>query len=168
MAILIDTSVLIAAERGTRSLDAFLDAAAEYAISVVTVAELLGVHRSDGSRATTRAAYVEGLLDGLPTLPVDMRVARSYARLSALLAQAGTPVDANDLWIGATAVANDLEVLALDGDFDRIPGVRRAPVTGAPARGKHTGSAGGPPRRAGDGPRRHFGEAGVAHQHGGP
>jgi predicted nucleic acid-binding protein len=34
-------------------------------------------------------------------------------------------VDANDLWIGATAVANGMQVLALDGDFDRIPGVRR-------------------------------------------
>jgi predicted nucleic acid-binding protein len=32
------------------------------------------------------------------------------------------------MWIAATAVANDLLVLALDGDFDRIPGLRRAPI----------------------------------------
>ncbi|HEY0576093.1 MAG TPA: PIN domain-containing protein [Pseudonocardia sp.] len=126
MAILIDTSVLVAVERGKLPRGAILEPGEQYAISVVTAAELLhGVHRAGEARTATREAFVEGLLDGLPTLPIDMRVARSYARASATLATKGTPVDANDLWIAATALAYDLEVLALDGDYDRIPGVRR-------------------------------------------
>ena len=133
MAVLIDTSVLIAIERGKILRDAILEPGEQYAISIVTAAELLhGVHRADDARATAREAYVEGLLDGLPTLPIDMRVARSYARVSARLAAKGTPVDANDLWIAATALAHDLEVLALDGDYDRIPGLRRAAPGGVP------------------------------------
>jgi tRNA(fMet)-specific endonuclease VapC len=124
---LIDTSVLVAEARGTFVLEQILEDDEPYAISVVSAAELLhGVHRATGRRADTRAAYVEGLLSTFAVLPIDLPVARAYARASATLARAGTPVDANDLWIGATAIANGMQVLALDGDFDRIPGVRRA------------------------------------------
>jgi predicted nucleic acid-binding protein len=124
--VLIDTSVLVALERGDHDVDTSLDADEEYHVSVVTAAELLhGVHRATGKRAQGRSAYVEGLLAGIAVLPIDLTVARAYAQASAALAKAGTPVDANDLWIGATAIAHGLEVLASDGDFDRIPGVRR-------------------------------------------
>jgi tRNA(fMet)-specific endonuclease VapC len=133
VAVLIDTSVLIAAERGRLSLAVVLDRTEQYAISVVTAAELLhGVHRADPPRAAARAARIDGFLEELPTLPIDMRVARSFARTSATLAAAGTPVDSNDLWIASTALAYDLELMALDGDYDRIPGLRRASFPGIP------------------------------------
>jgi tRNA(fMet)-specific endonuclease VapC len=126
VACLIDTSVLVAGERGTLVLERVLVDTEQYAISVVSAAELLhGVHRATGRRADTRAAYVEGLFSKFELVPIDLPVSRAYARASSALARAGTPVDANDLWISATAIANGFEVLALDGDFDRIPGVRR-------------------------------------------
>ncbi len=100
-----------------------------YALSIATAAELLqGVHRTDGARAQQRSALVEKLLAALSALPVALLAARAYGRLSAALAVAGASVNSNDLWIGATAIAHGLEVLALDGDFDRIPGIRRAGV----------------------------------------
>ena len=124
MAVLIDTSVLVAIERGRLRLQDLIDPDQEYAISTVTVGELLhGVERAVGPRAQARSAYVEALVGVITALPVDVPVARAYARASASLAQAGTPVDANDLWIAATAIAHGLDVLALDGDFKRIPGV---------------------------------------------
>ena len=127
MALLIDTSVLVASERGSTALEALIDPDEQYGISVVSAAELLhGVHRASGRRAQTRSAYVEGLLDRFAPLAITMPIARAYARASAALARAGTPVDANDLWIGATAIAHGFEVLALDGDFARIPGVTLA------------------------------------------
>jgi tRNA(fMet)-specific endonuclease VapC len=128
--VLIDTSVLVAAERGSVVLAEVSRPLEQYAVSVVTAAELLhGMHRAVGRRAQVRSAYVEGLLAGFEVLPVDLPVARAYAVTSARLARSGTPVDANDLWIGATALAHDLEVLALDGDFGRIPGLRRVRMT---------------------------------------
>ncbi|MPZ64249.1 MAG: PIN domain-containing protein [Pseudonocardiaceae bacterium] len=131
MAVLIDTSVFVAVERGSCSLAEFIRPDQRYALSVVTAAELLhGVHRASGRREQDRSAFVEGLLAGFGTVPLDLTIARAYARISAELAAAGTPVDANDLWIAATAVARGLEVLALDGDFDRIPGVRRIGLPG--------------------------------------
>ena len=127
MAVLIDTSVLVASERGSLALQRFIQPSEAYAISVVSAAELLhGVHRATSRRAQARSAFVEGILQTFSPLPVDLPVARAYAHASAALARSGTAVDANDLWIGATAVANGMEVLALNGDFERIPGVRRA------------------------------------------
>ena len=129
MAILIDTSVLVAVERGRLQLAELIRPEVRYALSVVTAAELLhGVHRATGSLAQQRSAFVESLLAGFGMMPVDVIVARAYATTSAELARRGTPVDANDLWIAATAIAHGLDVLALDGDFDRIPGVRRVAV----------------------------------------
>jgi len=87
-----------------------------------------------GHRAAPRSAFVEGLLAGFDTLPVDLPVARAYARVSAELAARGTPVDANDLWIAATAIAHGFEVLAFDGHFARIPGVRLTQRPDPPAR----------------------------------
>jgi predicted nucleic acid-binding protein len=133
VAILIDTSVLIAAERGELSLRAVLDRTEQVAISVVTAAELLhGVHRADPARATARTAYVEAILEGVPTLPIDMLIARTYARLSASLTAGGTRIKMNDLWIAATAIAHNLQLMATDADFDRVPGLRRAPIGDIP------------------------------------
>ncbi|HTF46476.1 MAG TPA: PIN domain-containing protein [Pseudonocardia sp.] len=133
MAILIDTSVLIAVERGQLSMQAVLNRTEQVAISVVTAAELLhGVHRADPARATTRTAYVEAILDGVPALPIDMRVARTYAQLSASLAVAGSRIKMNDLWIAATAIAHNFLLMATDPGFDRVPGLRRAPITEIP------------------------------------
>jgi predicted nucleic acid-binding protein len=126
MAVLIDTSVLVRVERGELGLGRLIRPEEQYSISVVTAAELLhGVHRAAGRRAQTRSAYVEGLLAAFNPLPVELPVARAYARVSSLLARSGKTVDANDLWIAATAIAHGMGLLAFDGDFDRIPGVTR-------------------------------------------
>lgn len=86
-----------------------------------------------GPSFQARAAFVEGLLASFEPIPIDLLVARTYARAATELAGVGKPVDANDLWIAATAIALGFDLLALDGDFDRIPGVQRVP-----ARTQHT------------------------------
>lgn len=126
MAVLIDTSVFVAVENDRLLMADLIKPQGRYALSVITATELLyGVHRSAGLVAQRRAAFVEGLLAGFGVLPIDLKVGRAHSRVSAELAALGTPVDANDLWIGATAIAHGFEVLALAGDFDAIPGVRR-------------------------------------------
>lgn len=126
MAVLIDTSVWVATERGRLTLSTFIQPTEQYAISVVTAAELLhGVHRATGRRAQARSAFVEGVLGAFAPMPVDLAVARAYGHASAILARSGNVVDSNDLWIGATAIASGMAVLALGGDFDRIPGLNR-------------------------------------------
>ncbi len=69
---LIDASVLIAAERGTLDLNQVLVASGseEIAVSSITASELLrGVHRAPiGKRRTQREVFVERLLERLPVV----------------------------------------------------------------------------------------------------
>lgn len=124
MDVLIDTSLLVAIERG----DAAIEDAGEGAksISVITVSELLhGVYRADSARRTRRRLVVERILASFDAIPIDEEIARVHAEVGAGLAEQGVPVGANDLWIGATALVHDLAVATRDGrSFERIPGLR--------------------------------------------
>lgn len=128
MGALIDSSVLIAIERGEVDLPERLAARLDddFAISSITASELLhGVHRPDSdARRATREAWVEGVLAQIPVLGFDLIAARIHARLSATLASSGNTVGAHDLIIGATAMSRGLEVVTRDErSFPRIPGL---------------------------------------------
>jgi predicted nucleic acid-binding protein len=119
---LLDTSVLIADERGRR-----LDAERlpdEVAISAVTITELhVGVLAArDVDTRARRLATLEATAD-VHLLPVDERVAASWALLRVHLAETGRRLNVNDLWIAATALANDLPVVTQDDDFESVDGV---------------------------------------------
>jgi predicted nucleic acid-binding protein len=118
---LLDTSVFIASETG-RALE--LDRLpAESAISVVTIAELrVGVLAApDVDTRARRLATLEAVAD-VELLVVDASVAASWALLRVHLAAAGRRLNVNDLWIAATALANDLPVVTQDDDFAPVDG----------------------------------------------
>lgn len=128
MGALIDSSVLIAAERGTLDLDEVMEeyGSVDFAIAAVTASELLhGVHRADNEdRRSRREAFVETLLSRLPVLPFDLIAARAHARLWAQLAARGGSIGAHDLLIAATAITRGLDVVTRDErSFSRIPGL---------------------------------------------
>ncbi len=122
---LIDTSVLVDAERGGERL-AQVPEDDEHAISIITASELLhGVHRAaDGARRTQRRAFVEHVLTDLEVLPITLEVGRIHADIWAQLEASGDLVGAHDLWIAATALANGLSIATGNvRDFERIPGL---------------------------------------------
>lgn len=128
MGTLIDTSVLIAIQRG--QLDPQLlqpaDEDEPIAISAITASELLhGVHRLTGAVARTRAErFIERLLDAIPVIPFDLDVARVQARLDAELSSQGAAVGDADLMIAATAVWLDYRVATRDlRSFPEIKGL---------------------------------------------
>lgn len=132
MGTLIDTSTLIAAERGRLDLEKILrDTRSSYedddvAIAAVTASELLhGVHRLKGGLKQARAErFVEALLDRLPVMPFDLAAARVHARLSAELSAKGAAIGAHDLIIAATAVSLDFDVATRDlRSFPKITGL---------------------------------------------
>jgi len=128
MATLIDASVLIAVERGTLALDAFMAryVAEEVAISAVTASELLhGIYRAKTpSQRHRRQAFIEALLAQIPVVAFDLTVARVHASLWADLANRGIAVGERDLMIGATAIAGNYAVATRDGrSFSKIPGL---------------------------------------------
>ena len=129
MGALIDSSILIAAERGSLNLERHLSQSAEteLAISAITATELLhGVHRATKkSQRPGREAFVERLLEFWPVLPFDLTVARLHSRLWAELAARGVSIGAHDLLIAATALANGMALITRDKrSFPKIPGLQ--------------------------------------------
>jgi predicted nucleic acid-binding protein len=129
MGTLIDSSVLLAAERAHVDLDHLLGdhGDEQVAIAAITASELLhGVHRAaTPAQRARREAFVETLLSLLPVVPFDLLVARTHARLWAQLATKGTVIGAHDLVIAATALSLDYAVATHDRrSFPKIPGVR--------------------------------------------
>jgi tRNA(fMet)-specific endonuclease VapC len=116
--VLIDSSVLIAAETGLLHLeDRCRDyAEVDFAIAAITASELLhGVHRAKGrGRRARREAFVEAILTTLPVLAFDELAARVHARLWARLSSKGRSIGAHDLLIAATAIARGLGVVTRD------------------------------------------------------
>ena len=131
MALIIDSSVFIAHERLGEVANALTLTASDepVAMAAITVSELLvGVHRADSTeRRLKREAFVEAVLQQIPIVPFDTRVARVHAVLWAQLTATGQMIGAHDLLIAATAVAYDYTVLTINvRDFQRVPGLKLA------------------------------------------
>lgn len=119
---MLDTSVFIAAE-SARELDQSL-LPDESVVCPVTIAELhVGVlAAADLEIRARRLATLESIAD-VEVLAIDAGVAAEWARLRVHLAQAGRPINVNDLWIAATAAAHALPVVTQDDDFSALDGV---------------------------------------------
>lgn len=128
MGVMLDTSVLIAVERGSLNIDPLISSfeGQPVGISVITAAELLhGVHRADSRRRRLkRQAYVEQVIDLFPVYPFELHAARIYAELWASQIMKGATIGAHDLIIGATAISLGFEVATYDlRDFGKIEGL---------------------------------------------
>lgn len=126
MGLVLDTCILIRAERG-HSLDFSLWVHyGDVFIRAITISELLvGVHRADSdARRIRRSAFVEAILAQLPVLDFTAKPARIYAGLLAALSQQGQMIGAHDLIIAATAISHDCAVLTANTtEFARVPGL---------------------------------------------
>ena len=140
MGVVLDTSVLIAAERGRLDMPALLNAAGEepVVLAAVVASELLhGVERATpGEVRERRHAYVEWVLATVPLAPFGLEEARVHARLWAHLAAKGQLIGPHDMLIAATALAAGFRLATLNRkEFKRVPGLvlEDLPPTGAVA-----------------------------------
>ena len=128
MGVVLDTSVLIAAERGRLDMAALLAAAGEepVVLAAVVASELLhGVERATaGEIKERRHAYVEWVLTIVPVVPFGLEEARVHARLWAHLAAKGQMIGPHDMLIAATALAAGFRLATLNRkEFKRVPGL---------------------------------------------
>src|ERR1035437_2229277 len=106
MAIILDSDVIIAGERGTLDLGRWLAAQSGELVEVaaITVAEVLhGLERATAAKKVKRQLYLENILAKLPIIPYTAQTAREHARLWAYLESTGTMIGDYDLIIAATA-----------------------------------------------------------------
>ncbi len=129
---ILDTTVLVDAERGGDALVEVIDDGDDVAVAAVTVAELkVGVRLAKGRRRNKRERFVEAILDAVSIEPYDLDVADAHADLLAHVRRTGTPRGAHDLIIAATARAQNRQVVSSDQRaFAELPGVSVASHSG--------------------------------------
>ena len=128
MGVLIDTSILIEAERGRLELGAHVEQRQdeEFFLSVISASELLhGVHLAvQPDIQAKRSAFVEAILLRFPLLQVDLAIARAHAQIWATLTAAGTMIGPHDLWLAATCMAHGLTMVTANiREFSRVSGL---------------------------------------------
>jgi tRNA(fMet)-specific endonuclease VapC len=125
--LILDTTVLVDAERGGDALGEAVDDGDDLAVAAVTVAELkVGVQLARGRRREGRERFVASILEAVSVEAYDLGVADAHAALLAHVRRTGTPRGAHDLIIAATARARHRKVVGFDGDFAELPGVSLA------------------------------------------
>lgn len=125
MGLILDSSVLIADERGKFDMAALLlgTAPEETFMAAISASELLhGVERADDQRLQAkRRAHVEQTLFKIPVISFDLAVARVHARIWADLASRGQMIGTHDLLIAATAIYGRHGVATLNvAEFQRV------------------------------------------------
>ena len=101
MGVILDTSILIEAERQGAQVQLFSEHRKEevFGLSVISASELLhGVHRADSiRRRLKRSAFVEKVIELFPMYPFDLSAARIYAELWSDLSRKGLQIGATIL-----------------------------------------------------------------------
>ncbi len=125
MGCVIDTCIIIDAERGSTNLTERISGLEDdlFYISVISASELIyGVHKAPDSRQKQRRhAFVEDVLNKFPIIPADLPVARIHAQLWADLSSKGSSIGSHDLWIAATCLAYGHKLITDNkNDFGRI------------------------------------------------
>lgn len=124
--LIIDTGVLVAAERSRRSIAVDVTPDDDIVMSSITVAELqAGVELADDTHRQAREQFVIDVIASLPVEPYGSRAALAHARLLAHVHRSGRHRGAHDLIIAATALATGRTILTTDrrARFDDLPGV---------------------------------------------
>jgi tRNA(fMet)-specific endonuclease VapC len=125
--LILDTSVLIAAERGRLELGAAAPDDADAALPAIVIAEYLaGVHlAATETQRSTRQAFLDLALQTLPIEDYTDRIATRHGALLAHVRRSGTTRGAHDLIIAATAAATGRTILTTDdrARFSDLPGV---------------------------------------------
>ena len=134
MGLMLDTSILIADERGKFDMPGFLRwfPSPQMLISAIAATELLhGIERArDSARRALRQHHVEQVLANLAVQPFDLDQARCHARIWADLAMRGQMIGAHDLQIAAAALALGHDLATLNAEeFQRVAGLRVVDAT---------------------------------------
>jgi len=133
LGIIVDSSVIIAAERKRQTVEDLLTSVGqafgevEIAISAVTLAELVhGLARANTPEIRFgRRAFIDELKKHVPVHPITDSTAEIAGQISGDQASKGITLPADDLLIGASAIEQGYAVATLNvRHFQKIPGLR--------------------------------------------
>lgn len=119
---LIDTNVIIRFFKGETELFSLFDDMEQLYVSSVSVGELMyGAELSKKSDFNRENYFC--FCEQMKVLQPDLEVAKMYGKIKSNLKAKDRPIPENDIWIAATALAADLELVTADSDFENISGL---------------------------------------------
>lgn len=131
--LILDTSVLVAGERGALDPETVLPGGQDVSVPAVAIAEFMaGVHlQPDPGRRSAAKGFLDLVLAALPVIDYTASTAEHHSLLLAHTRTTGRRRGAHDLIIAATARATDRTIITTDGRarFDELPGVRARLIT---------------------------------------
>lgn len=127
--IMIDTSAYSAFNRGDVRLKPYIVPNVSLLLPLIVVGELRAGFAS-GSRWQENEKLLRRFMDmpNVSMVTLKDQTTELFASLYAELRAAGTPMGTNDIWIAALAVEHEAELLTLDADFCRVPGLKRIEI----------------------------------------
>ena len=88
-------------------------------VSIITMGEALAFAKRL-SWGPQKAAALEALIREVVIIDISDEVLSSYAEIDFFLRRTGNPIQNNDVWLAATAVATGAHLLTTDKDFDPL------------------------------------------------
>jgi tRNA(fMet)-specific endonuclease VapC len=126
--VLIDTNIYSLAMKGDIKVVNALRKIDRIGFSAVSIGELFSGFKG-GSHEVKNREELNFFLDSPRVVvhPIDEGTADFYASILNTLKAAGTPIPANDIWIGAVAFQHGYKLFSKDKHFNLIPGLTQLP-----------------------------------------
>ena len=127
MEIIVDSNLVIAAERGDFDIEAWLSRHGNdrIAVAAITVAELWhGIARASANYERARQHYIEQFVSSVAVLPYTQQTAYEHARVWARLQSRGKMIGLYDVIIAATALERGYAVATFNHrHFSQVEGL---------------------------------------------
>lgn len=123
--LLLDTSVLLHLVRNNRvgrSIESRFQLRTrgdKPLISIITLGEALAFSRKL-AWGPSKVEALEDLFEDLYVVDLSDEILETYADIEVRLSRTGRPIQQNDIWIAATAIASKAHLLTTDKDFDPL------------------------------------------------
>lgn len=119
----LDTNIVSAHLRGDAAVGAQIKANSRLYLLIAALGELYyGAYHTE--HRDKQLGRIRSFLPLVQTVHHDNDVAERYGKLKARLAELGSMIPENDLWIAATCLAHDLTLASRDAHFESVEGLR--------------------------------------------
>jgi tRNA(fMet)-specific endonuclease VapC len=118
----LDTNIVSAHLRGDVAVGAQIRANTRLYLPVTVLGELFyGAYHTE--HCDKQLACVRSFLPLVQTVHHDDEIAERYGKVKARLAELGSMIPENDLWIAATCLVHDLTLASRDAHFEVVEGL---------------------------------------------
>jgi tRNA(fMet)-specific endonuclease VapC len=118
--ICIDTNIAIDILNGDTKILNFVNSYEAVYLPITVIGELrFGAYRS--TKQSDNLVKIDGLEMRCEIIDIEMSVADFYGSIKASLAEKGTPIPENDIWIAACCLSIDAPLVTNDKHFKNIP-----------------------------------------------